>query len=231
MRPAVHQRHLVEHAHPALAAACALVLHLAAFHGIEPACLGVGDARGVRVEQLLVHHPLQRAEVLRQHGRKALVFQAQNLLLAAHRHISCETSTTRSSLRHCSSCVSRLPWCVLEKPHCGDRHKCSSPTCRLASSMRLFRESLLSREPLFEDSRPSTTFFPFGRKRSGSKPPARALSNSMKKPSTPVDSIACATGSYPPSATQALWKLPRQVCSAMLMPAGRPCSARSIVSA
>ena len=32
---------------------------------------------------------------------------------------SLATSTTSSSLRHWSSSVRSLPWCVLEKPHCG----------------------------------------------------------------------------------------------------------------
>ena len=39
---------------------------------------------------------------------------------------------------------------------------------------------LLSSVPLFEVTRPSTTVLPFGTKRSGSKPPARSVSYSMK---------------------------------------------------
>ena len=38
------------------------------------------------------------------------------------------TSTTSSSFRHCSSSDRALPWCVLEKPHWGDRHRRSSGT-------------------------------------------------------------------------------------------------------
>jgi hypothetical protein len=34
--------------------------------------------------------------------------------------------------------LSLLPSTVDEKPHCGDRHNCSSGTYRLASSMRAF---------------------------------------------------------------------------------------------
>jgi hypothetical protein len=42
----------------------------------------------------------------------------------------------------------------------------------------------------------------------------------MKKPSTPLENMCSATGSYPPSATHALLKLPRQVCIVIVMPAG-----------
>ena len=47
----------------------------------------------------------------------------------------------------------------------------------------------------FVDTSPSTTFFPFGTKRSGAKLPARAVSYSRKKPSTSVWNTASATAS------------------------------------
>ena len=73
---------------------------------------------------------------------------------------------------------------VDEKPHWGDRHSCSSGTKRAASSMRRLRSSLASSSPRLVVTRPSTTSFPEGTKRSGSKPPERASSYSRKKPST-----------------------------------------------
>ena len=59
--------------------------------------------------------------------------------------------------------------------------------------MRRFKLSLLSSVPDFVVTRPSTTFLPFGSNRSGPKPPARSLSHSMKKPSTPAENIASTT--------------------------------------
>src|SRR6266571_1743879 len=147
------------------------------------------------VQQLAVQHRIERLEVARDHGAEALVLESQDFLVAAHFHTSLATSTTRSSLRHCSSCVSLLPWCVLEKPHCGDRHRFSSGTYFAASSIFSFRNALDSNSPVFVDTRPRTTFFPLGRKRIGSKPPARAESNSMKKASTPLENMLSATGS------------------------------------
>src|SRR5688572_8165071 len=133
----------------------------------------------MRVEKLVMHQLVERREVARDHRRKALVFQAENFLFA-HRHTSFATCTTRSSLCHCSSSVRRLPWCVLEKPHCGDRQRFSSDTNFAAAWICFLRNSLSSSAPVLLDTRPSTTFLPFGTKRSGSKPPARAVSNSMK---------------------------------------------------
>ena len=49
-----------------------------------------------------------------------------------------------------------------------------------ASSMRRLSWSLLSSAPVFEVMTPSTTCLPLGSKRSGSKPPARSVSYSMK---------------------------------------------------
>jgi hypothetical protein len=65
-----------------------------------------------------------------------------------------------------------------------------------ASSMRRLMSSRLSSRPLLVVTRPSTTTLPFGTKRSGSKPPARALSYSRKKPSTSASlNSTSATGS------------------------------------
>src|SRR3954452_5546670 len=71
--------------------------------------------------------------------------------------------TTSSSLRHCSSAVRLLPWCVLEKPHCGERQRFSSGTNRAASSILRLMSSFASSDPILEDTRPRTTFFPLGR--------------------------------------------------------------------
>src|SRR5207249_1234481 len=105
-------------------------------------------------------------------GVAALALQEPRVFAAsgewAH-HTSRETSTTRSSFFHCSSGVSLLPWCVLEKPHCGDRQRFSIATYFAASSMRRLRWSLVSSCGVFDDTRPSTTFLPCGTKRSGSK--------------------------------------------------------------
>src|SRR6266540_6875714 len=117
----------------------------------------------MRIQQLAVQHRIERLEVARDHGAEALVLESQDFLVAAHFHTSLATSTTRSSLRHCSWCVSLLPWCVLEKPHCGDRHRFSSGTYFAASSILRFSSSLLSRAPVFVETSPSTAFFPLGR--------------------------------------------------------------------
>src|SRR5262245_22251148 len=98
----------------------------------------------------------------------------------AHPHTSSATSTTRRSLAHCSSSERILPSSVEAKPHCGERQSWSSAMNFAASSMRRLSSSLLSSAPLLEVTRPSTTILPLGTKRSGSKPPARALSYSMK---------------------------------------------------
>src|SRR6185437_4553977 len=95
-------------------------------------------------------------------------------------HTSSASSTIIRSFAHCSPSASTLPSSVEANPHCGDRQIWSSGTYFDASSMRRLSSSLLSSVPLFEVTRPSTTIFPLGTKRKGSKPPARALSNSMK---------------------------------------------------
>src|SRR5207248_8025057 len=103
------------------------VFHAPRFHRFEPARLAIGIARRMRIAQLVMHQRLQFAEIALDHRCKALLLQPEDLLLR-HCHTSLETATTRSSLRHCSSAVSLLPWCVLEKPHCGDRQRFSSAT-------------------------------------------------------------------------------------------------------
>ena len=94
-------------------------------------------------------------------------------------------STIRRSLSHCcSSRERRCPRTVEEKPHCGERQSWSTSTYRPASSMRRSRSSRVSSSPRLVVTRPRTTYLPLGTKRSGSKPPERASSHSMKKPST-----------------------------------------------
>src|SRR5215831_9299408 len=63
---------------------------------------------------------------------------------------------------------------------CGLSASCSSGACLLASSMRRLSSSFDSSLPLLVVTRPRTATLPLGRKRSGSKPPARALSYSRK---------------------------------------------------
>jgi hypothetical protein len=52
------------------------------FGRFEPARLGIGVAGGMRVEELLVHHRVERLEVALDHRAEALVFEAEDLLLA-----------------------------------------------------------------------------------------------------------------------------------------------------
>src|SRR6266545_1512074 len=120
-------------------------------------------------------------------------------------HTSSATCTTSSSFLRWSSAVMRLPKCVLANPHCGERHRFSSGTNFAAASMRRLSSSLDSSSGFLVLTRPSTTFFPFGTKRSGSKPPARSVSYSRKNPSTAVPPNAVsATASYPPEAIHML---------------------------
>src|SRR4051794_22890157 len=97
---------------------------------------------------------------------------------------SCAVSTISRSLSACCSRESALPSTVEEKPHCGERHSWSMSTYCVASSIRRLSSSLDSSSPRLVVTRPSTTVLPLGTKRSGSKPPERASSHSMKKPST-----------------------------------------------
>src|SRR5262249_52709422 len=98
----------------------------------------------------------------------------------AEPHTSRAVSTTRRSLASspCSSMV--LPPMPLENPHCGLSASCSSGACLLASSMRRLSSSFDSSLPLLVVTRPRTATLPLGRKRSGLKLPARALSYSRK---------------------------------------------------
>src|SRR5581483_5894382 len=100
---------------------------------------------------------------------------------ATHRpQISSASSTIMRSFAHCSSSASTLPSSVEAKPHCGDRHSRSNGTYLVASSIRRLISSFGSSRPLFEVTRPSTTSLSPVRCRSGSKPPARSVSNSRK---------------------------------------------------
>jgi putative tricarboxylic transport membrane protein len=93
-------------------------------------------------------------------------------------HTSRVTSTISRSLAISSSMVMVLPPIPLEKPHCGLSASCSSGTNLAASSMRRLRSSLLSSLRSLVVMIPSTAILPLGMNRSGSKPPARALSYS-----------------------------------------------------
>src|SRR6266852_8685895 len=96
-------------------------------------------------------------------------------------HTSSESSAIIASFAHCSSSARIFPSSVEAKPHCGDRQNCSSGANFAASSMRRLMSAFFSSVPLFDVTRPSTTILlPLGRKRSGSKPPARSVSYSRK---------------------------------------------------
>src|SRR6476646_6715927 len=101
-------------------------------------------------------------------------------------HTSRAVSTTRRSLAISPATSMVLPPMPLEKPHCGLNASCSSGACFDASSIRRLSSSLDSSLPLLVVTRPSTATLPLGRKRSGSKPPARVLSYSRKYPSTSI---------------------------------------------
>src|SRR4051794_23563846 len=95
-------------------------------------------------------------------------------------HTSRAVSTTRRSLAISPVTSMVLPPMPLEKPHCGLSASCSSGACLDASSTRRLSSSLDSSLPLLVVTKPSTAILPLGRKRSGSKPPARVLSYSRK---------------------------------------------------
>src|SRR3954470_13298256 len=100
---------------------------------------------------------------------------------ARYFHTSSASSLIMRSFAHCSSSARTLPSSVEAKPHCGERQNCSSGANLAASSIRRLPSSFFSSVPLLEVTSPSTTaLLPFGRKRSGSKPPARSLSYSRK---------------------------------------------------
>src|SRR5688572_13124478 len=105
--------------------------------------------------------PMQLARQVPVGGVAALPLEKPVVLAATleGRHqTSSAICTTSSSLRHCSSAVRSLPWCVLEKPHCGDRQRFSSGTNFAASSIFLLIESLDSSAGDFEVIKPNTTF-------------------------------------------------------------------------
>src|SRR5262249_36911426 len=82
--PARDKRGIADHAHPAVRKARALVLGLARSHRSKPARLGIGDGGGVGIEKLVVCQRLHGLAVPSDHRRKALVFQGENFLFAAH---------------------------------------------------------------------------------------------------------------------------------------------------
>src|SRR6478752_5992772 len=106
---------------------------------------------------------------------------------------SSASSTIIRSFAHCSSSARTLPSSVEAKPHCGERHSWSSETNLAACSIRRLISSFDSSRPLFVVTRPSTTTLSFGSIRNGSKPPARSVSYSMKKPCTLIllNRISC----------------------------------------
>src|SRR5262245_28068759 len=111
---------------------------------------------------------------------KACGYAGTSEIHHAEPHTSRAVSTTRRSLVSSPSSSMVLPPMPLENPHCGLSASCSSGACLLASSMRRLSSSFDSSLPLLVVTRPRTATLPLGRKRSGSKPPARALSYSRK---------------------------------------------------
>src|SRR5882672_1429507 len=93
-------------------------------------------------------------------------------------------STTRCSLAHCSSSVSIFPSMVEAKPHCGLSARFSSGTYWEASLIRWTSSSPLSILASLELTKPRTTVFPRGTKRSGSSVPERSSSYSSRNRST-----------------------------------------------
>src|SRR5918995_1493011 len=73
-------------------------------------------------------------------------------------------AVSMQSLSFATSCstVRLLPWCVLEKPHCGERQRFSIGTYFDAASMRRLRWSFASSSGTLELMSPSTTFLPLG---------------------------------------------------------------------
>src|SRR5579864_5534525 len=135
------------------------------------------DCGDVALDALLAR-PLQR----RRAQQAADMVGAERRLGAFHwPQTSSATSTIILSFAHCSSSARILPSSVEAKPHCGDRQSWSTGTYFAASSIRRLTASLASSFPIFDETSPSTScFLPFGKKRSGSKPPARSVSYSRK---------------------------------------------------
>src|SRR5207253_1938647 len=90
------------------------------------------------------------------------------------------TATICASFASCSACPSGLPLTELAKPHCGLSARLSSGANFAASSIRRSSSCAVSTRALLVETRPRTARFPFGNSRSGSKPPARAVSYSRK---------------------------------------------------
>src|SRR5258706_808314 len=112
-------------------------------------------------------------------GRRAIALVSE-LPAQAGRHTSRASSTTRRSFASCCAKLRPVPFWWLAKPHWGETHKLSSGTYFDALLILLIKKPLSSRAGVFVETNPSTTFFPLGTKRSGSKPPARSVSYSRK---------------------------------------------------
>src|SRR5262249_17828479 len=95
--------------HLAIAAGRALVLRLSRAEGRKPRPLGVGEARGVGIEKLVVKHSLERSEIAAAHRRVALVLEGEDFLLAAHRQTSLAVSPRTSRLRPLPGAFIRSP--------------------------------------------------------------------------------------------------------------------------
>src|SRR5262249_48163634 len=80
----------------------------------------------------------------------------------------------RSSFRHWSASVIRLPCAVLAKPHCGLMHRRSTGTYREASAIRRAMSATGSRAGDLVVTRPSTITLSSGTNRSGSNVPERS---------------------------------------------------------
>src|SRR5262249_24838613 len=87
---------------------------------------------------------------------------------------------TSSSLRRISSQERRLPEAAEAKPHCVLSASFSVGTYLDACSMRRSNSSPDSSCGSLVVIKPRTTVLPFGPKRSGSNPPARSVSNSIR---------------------------------------------------
>src|SRR4051812_26780493 len=97
-----------------------------------------------------------------------------------HPQTSRAVSTTNLIFAACVSAAIAFPSTVLENPHCGDRHSCSSGTYCAASSIRRLSSSFDSSVATLVLTSPSTTVLPFGTNFSGAKLPERASSYSRK---------------------------------------------------
>src|SRR6516165_7583138 len=91
--------------HLAIAAGRALVLRLSRAQGRKPRRLGVGEARGVGIEKLVVKHRLERSEIAAAHRRITLVLEGEDFLVAAHWQTSLAVSPRPSSLRQAAWCL------------------------------------------------------------------------------------------------------------------------------